>query len=73
MPDQTVASCVIPAERQRKELPGGPPRHWIRGTLSNKGQPRLREGPKCMPGGKIGRKEIAVSRGSSEARVEEMG
>lgn len=50
VPDQTVAFCVIPAERQSKELPGGPPRHWISGILSNKGQPTLREGPKSVPG-----------------------
>jgi len=73
VPDQTVPSCVIPAEKQSKELPAGPPRHWIRDILSKKGQQRLRKGPTSMPGDKIRRKEIAFSRGPSEARVERMG
>lgn len=65
-PDQTVVFCVIPDERQSKELPGGPPRHCMKDILSNNIQ--LREGPRSMPDDKIGKKELACLRGPSKGR-----
>lgn len=65
-PNEAVVLCVIPDERQSKELPGGPPRHWIWDILSNKVQ--LRECSRSMSDDKIRGKELACSRGPSKGR-----